>query len=76
MKQNEFGQWEFLQLIWQNESYIDMSTLVAFSGEKKSTLMRKIKRLKEVPFVKYKNRFLIRTDYALKIHQHMREQGL
>lgn len=76
MKQNEYGQWEFLQLIWQNESYVDMTTLVAFSGEKKSTLMRKLNRLKDVPFVKYKNRFLIRTDYALKIHQHIKEQGL
>ena len=76
MKQNEFGQFEFLQLIWQNESYVDMSTLVAFSGEKKSTLMRKIKKLKEPPFIHWKNRLLIKTSYALQIHQHMKEQGL
>ena len=75
-KNEDTGRWTMLSTIFEGQQYIDFQTLLEFSGEKRSTLQRKIKLLKdqmEVPFFVYKSRHYYRLDWALKIHHWFKE---
>jgi hypothetical protein len=78
-KNEETGRWAMLSTIFEGQQYLDFQTLLEFSGEKRSTLARKIKLLNEameVPFFVYKNRHYYRLDWAVKIHHWFKEYKL
>ena len=76
MERNEYGQYEFPQIIYRNKCYIDFSTLVEISGEKRSTLARKLSKLNNVEFIQYKNRRFYLLTWAFKLHQHYKDQNV
>lgn len=78
-KNEETGRWTMLSTIFEGKQYLDFQTLLEFSGEKRSTLARKIKKLKDVmdvPFFVYRNRHYIELSFALKIHHWFKEHGI
>ena len=79
LKNEDTGRWTMLSTIFEGKQYLDFQTLLEFSGEKRSTLARKIKLLNEVmevPFFVYKNRHYYRLDWAVKIHHWFKEYKL
>ena len=73
---NDYNQWEFPQIFYRGKPYIDFSTFVELSGEKKSTLHRKVLKLNGVQFFEYKNRKYYLLEWAMRVHQYFKEQGI
>lgn len=76
MEQNDFSQWEFVRVIWNNEVHVDFDTFCKLSGERRSTLHRKISQLPDVQFFLYKNRKYYKLAWALHVHQHFKQAGI
>lgn len=82
MKLNEeTNRLSLLTMHLDGQDYVDFSTMLEFAcgNQKRSTIARKIKKLRElvdIPYIVYKNRHYYEVKWALQIHKHFYEHKL